>query len=176
MKTLLLIAALAALAIPAKAAGLRDADQYFFDLNTGDLRTEAQDAKKAGKKALLVMFEQEGCPGCLYMKQQVLSRQDVQKFFRQRFVNLSVDIFGAVPMRDFAGRERVEKSYAQSLGISATPTFAFFDFDGAEIVRIVGPVKDAEEFMLLGEFVSSGAYRSTKFADYKSARLKKRGT
>lgn len=176
MKSLLLIAALAMLAVPAQAAALRDADQYFFHLNTGDLRAEAQDAKKSGKKALLVMFEQEGCPGCLYMKQQVLSRADVQKFFRERFVNLSIDIFGAVPMRDFAGRDLVEKSYAQSIGINATPTFAFYDFDGAEIVRIVGPIKDAAEFMLLGEFVSSGAYRATKFADYKSARLKKRGT
>ena len=176
MKTLLLIAALALCALPVEAAEPRDAHQYFFNLSIGDLRAEAQDAKKAGKKAIFLMFEQEGCPGCLYMKQHVLSRQDVQKFFRERFVNLSIDIFGAIPIRDFEGRELVEKSYAQALRVGATPTFAFYDLEGAEVVRIVGPIKDAAEFMLLGEFVSSGAYRATRFADYKSARLKKRGT
>src|SRR5574339_47126 len=73
----------------ALAAEAYDAHQYFFNLNIGDLRAEAQDAKKAGKKAIFIMFEQEGCPGCLHMKQHVLNRPDVQKFFRERFINLS---------------------------------------------------------------------------------------
>src|SRR3954469_23256361 len=45
---------------PAYAAELDAAT--FFGLNMGDLKTEVADAKSEGKKALLVMFEQEGCP------------------------------------------------------------------------------------------------------------------
>jgi len=120
------------------------------------------------------MFEQEGCPGCLYMKRSILSRTDVQAFYRERFVNFSVDIHGAVPLRDFAGREVTEKGYAQALRVNATPTFVFFDLEGNEAARVVGPVKDAAEFLLLGEFVSSGAYRSTKFAEFKQSRLRKK--
>ncbi|MGQ0522723.1 MAG: thioredoxin family protein [Betaproteobacteria bacterium] len=171
----LLVAALT-LAMPARAAEARDADQHFFDLNTGDLRAEARDAKQAGKKAILFMFEQEGCPGCLYMKTRVLNRADVQAFYRQRFVNFSVDIFGAVPIRDFAGRDLTEKSYAQVLRVTGTPTFVFYDLDGNEVIRLVGPVKEPAEFILLGEFVSSGAYRSTKFADYKKSKARQKGS
>lgn len=162
--------------LPAAAAETRDADQHFFNLNTGDLKAEAADAERAKKKAILIMFEQEGCPGCLYMKRNVLNRADVQAYYRERFLNFSVDIYGAVPIRDFAGRDHTEKGFAQALRVTATPTFAFFDLAGNEIARVVGPVKDAAEFMLLGEFISSGAYRSSKFAEYKQSRRKERGS
>ena len=171
----LLLAALS-LAVPASAATTRDPDQHFFNLNTGDLRAESGDARKSGKKAILVMFEQAGCPGCLYMKRNVLNRVDVQNFYRARFLNFSVDIFGAVPITDFTGRDFTEKSYAQALGVTGTPTFAFYDLNGNEIIRIVGPIKDVAEFLLLGEFIASGAYQSGRFAEYKQSQRKKRGS
>lgn len=160
----------------AGAAEMRDADVHFFQLNTGDLKAEAADAKKAGRKAILFMYEQEGCPGCIYMKKNVLSRVDVQDFYRREFLNFSIDIHGAVPIRDFAGRDLTEKTYAQAQGVRGTPTFVFHALDGREIVRIVGPVKEVSEFLLLGEFVASGAYKAGKFADYKQAQRRKKGS
>jgi thioredoxin-related protein len=173
---LLVAVALAIAAVPTRAADTRDPDQHFFNLNTGDLKAESADARKSGKKAILVMFEQEGCPGCLYMKRNVLNRIDVQDFYRERFVSFSVDIFGAVPISDFAGRDFTEKRYAQALHVTGTPTFAFYDLNGNEIVRILGPIKDPDDFLLLGEYVASGAYQSSKFAEYKQAQRKKRGS
>jgi thioredoxin-related protein len=158
---------------PASAAEMRDAHDHFFQLNTGDLRAEAADAKKAGHKAILFMYEQEGCAGCIYMKKNVLSRVDVQTYFRREFTNFSIDIHGAVPIRDFSGRDHTEKSFAQAQAVRGTPTFAFHDLDGREIVRIVGPIKDVSEFLLLGQFVASGAYKSRKFAEYKSSTFKR---
>lgn len=164
------------LTIPAGAAQTRDADDHFFSLNTGDFKAELADARKAGKKALFLMFEQDGCPGCIYMKHNVLNRVDVQDFYRARFVSFSINIFGAVPLSDFAGRSHTEKSYAQAAGIKGTPTFVFHDLDGKEVVRIVGAVRDVAEFMLLGEFVSSGAYKTRKFAEYKQNQPRKKGS
>lgn len=161
---------------PALSAETRDPEDHFFNLNSGDFKTEAADAKSAGKKAILVMFEQDGCPGCLYMKQNVLSRVDVQDFYRRRFVNFSINIFGAVPIKDFAGRDYTEKSFSQATGIKGTPTFLFYDLNGAEAARIVGPVKSVEEFMLLGEFVASGAYKTRKFAEYLQSQRKNKGS
>ena len=144
----------------------------FFALNTGDLKAELADARAEGKRALLLFFEQEGCPGCRHMKQAVFPRKDVQEYYRQHFVSLAVDIYGSVPITDFAGRQLSEKGYAQALKIRATPTFVFYDLSGAEIVRIVGPLETAEEFLLLGHFVTSGAYKSRSFAQYKIDRTK----
>jgi len=44
------------------------------------------------------------------------------------------------------------------------------------IARIVGPVKSAEDFMLLGEFVASGAYKTRKFAEYLQSQRKNKGS
>ena len=163
-----LLFVLALLPFAAGAAELRDA-QSFFTLNMGDLKAEAAEAKAENKKAMLVIFEQEGCPGCRHMRTQVLNRKDVQDYYRANFANLSLDIWSSVPVRDFAGREQTEKQYARNVRIKGTPTFVFYDLAGNEISRVFGVVETPEEFLLLGRYISSGAYKSRDFAQYKGA-------
>jgi thioredoxin-related protein len=167
---------IAAFSATAATTGARDPYTHFFNLTSGDLKSELSDARSGGRKAVFVMFEQEGCPGCAFMKENVLNRPDVQKFYRDNFVNLSIDIFGSVAVTDFAGRTATEKGYAQASRVKGTPTLVFYDLSGNEVVRLLGAVKDAEEFMLLGEFVASGAYKSRKFAEYKQDLLRKKGS
>ena len=90
--------------LAATSAETRDAGS-FFALNTGELKTELADARAAGLKGLMLFFEQEGCPGCRHMKQNVLNRREVQDYYGKNFVSLAIDIYGSVPLRDFAGRE-----------------------------------------------------------------------
>jgi len=40
----------------------------FFTLNMGDLKAELGEARTEGKRAVMLFFEQEGCPGCRHMK------------------------------------------------------------------------------------------------------------
>jgi thioredoxin-related protein len=158
-------------ALTATAAELRD-PSAFFTLNMGDLKAEVAEARTSGRQALLVMFEQEGCPGCAHMRRNVLSRGDVQDYYRKHFVNLTVDIHGSVPLKDTTGRDATEKSYAQGAKVRMTPTFVFYDLNGAEIVRFVGPLETAEEFILLGQFVATGAYKKSSFAQYRTQKPK----
>ena len=160
----------------APAAAVGADSSHFFSLNTGDLKAELADAHSEGKHALLLFFEQEGCPGCRHMKQNVLNRKDVQEYYGKYFLSFAIDIYGSVPLRDFAGRESTEKAYAQSIKIRATPTFVFHDLEGREIVRIVGPLQTGEEFLLLGQFVTSGAYKTRTFAQYKLEKPTAKGT
>jgi thioredoxin-related protein len=158
--------------LAAHAADTRDAAS-FFNLNMGDLKTELAEAKADGKKALMVMFEQEGCPGCLYMKRNILNRKDVQDYYRANFANLSLDIWSSVPVRDFANREQTEKAYAQAAKVKGTPTFVFYDLAGNEVVRILGTIETPDEFLLLAQFVASGAYKTRSFAQYKTDQPRK---
>src|SRR6478672_4278039 len=167
-----LAALLALLPLAASAAEARDAAS-FFNLNMGDLKTELAVARQEGKKAVLVMFEQEGCPGCLYMKRNILNRKDVQDYYRANFANLALDIWSSVPVRDFGDREQTEKAYAQAAKIKGTPTFVFYDLQGHEVVRILGTIETADEFLLLGQFVATGAYKTQSFAQYKTDRPRK---
>lgn len=159
----------------AQGVATRDAMTHFFDTNTGDLKAELADAKAANKKAILLMYEQEGCPACLYMKQHVLNRVDVQELYHRHFVTFTVDIHGSVPLKDFGGRDTTEKAWAAQARVRGTPTFVFHDLTGTEIVRITGAVRDVEEFRLLAEFIASGAYKIRQFAEHRRLHLQNKG-
>jgi thioredoxin-related protein len=143
--------------------------RHFFSPTLGDLKAEAADARAAGKRAVFVMYVRDDCPYCERMKRDVLSLEAVQDYYRREFAVLAVDIRGAVPIVDFAGRSTVEKSFAAAQGVTFSPVIVFYDFDGKPLARQNGEIRDRREFLLLGEFVASGAYRTRSFAEYKQS-------
>ncbi|HET6599654.1 MAG TPA: thioredoxin fold domain-containing protein [Burkholderiaceae bacterium] len=165
MKTVLALALLA-------AATLARADPWeaFFTPFLGDLRAELADAQHAGLKGAVIMYEFEQCPYCARMKSEGLSRPDVQRAYQRQFVALQIDTRGALPITGFDGRTLPERDYARAAGVRATPTFDFVAADGTLLYRHVGGLYDPAEFVLLGHYVASGAYRSRTFADYKLSR------
>lgn len=148
--------------LPAAAAEA----EKFFDPSLGEFPIEATTARKEGKLGILLMFEAEGCPFCRRMRQQVLSRDDVQVYFRRHFATFAVDVLGDQPLTDFSGRETTEKKWARELRVRATPTFIFLDVDGRELARYTGASKDAKEFLQLGRYVVEGHYKQQSFEQY----------
>jgi thioredoxin-related protein len=155
-------------------APARDPMQHFFTPSLGDLKAELDDAKRAGKQAAFVMYMRDDCPYCERMKQNILSRPAVQDAYRKRFAVLAVDIKGAVAISDFAGRPTTEKDFAVTQGVRYTPVIIFYGLDGKALTRVDGEIRTVEEFMLLGDFVASGAYQRMKFDQFKQAAGAKR--
>lgn len=147
----------------------RDPIDYFFHPFLGDLRAEATDAKKAGKHAIVVMYEFDDCPYCARMKREVLSRPDVQEYYRRNFQVFQIDTKGDQEITGFDGTNTIEKEFARAAGVRATPTFVFYGFDGKPLVTRVGGIYDPQEFLLLGKYVASGAYRSQTFAAFRKS-------
>jgi thioredoxin-related protein len=167
----LLGALLLALAlVPARAA---EGWENFFELSFSDLRAEAAEARKAGQQGLLVMFQFEECPYCARMKREVLSRRDVQDWFRARFRAIEIDTRGAQEVTLFDGRTLPEKDFARTVRVRGTPTFVFYAPGGEVLATHVGAIYDPKEFLLLGEYVASGAYREGSFAAYKQSKQKR---
>ncbi len=148
-------------------AETRDAEQHFFDMKMGDFKEELATAKKDGKAGILIMFEQEGCPFCLRMKNTILNQSEVQDYFHKHFLIFLLDIRGSIPMVDFTGNETTEKAFSVEHRVYGTPVFDFFDLDGNLVTRFPGTAKNVDEFMLLGKCVVDGACKSTSFAVYK---------
>jgi thioredoxin-related protein len=174
MRPLWRLVLLAALLLPAAAAAqaggaARDPMQHFFTPTLGDLKAELDDAKRAGKRAAFVMYMRDDCPYCERMKKDILSLPAVQDAYRRQFAVLAVDTKGAVPISDFAGRPTTEKEFAAAQGVRYTPVIIFYGLDGRPLARVDGEIRSVEEFMLLADFVASGAYARMKFADYKQA-------
>lgn len=166
------LALLAALLMPSLPAHARDAMDHFFQPFLGDLQAELAEAKRAGKKGVMVMYHFEDCPPCQWMKANILSREDVQAHYRERFILLPLDTLGALPITDFQGREWTEKAFARAVPIKGTPTFIFYGLDGKPLAKHVGRIREPEDFMLLADYVVSDSYRNMGFAQY---RLSKRG-
>ena len=148
MKLLLSLALL--LCLPAQAA---EAWEGFFDPFLGDLRAELADAKRAGRKGVLVMYHFEECPSCARMKREVLWRPEVQAGFREHFVRLAIDTRGAQPVTGLEGTVLPESAYARAQKVRGTPTFDFLDLDGARVHRHVGGIYDPQQFLSLGRQV-----------------------
>lgn len=165
---LIVFVALASLSVKA-AEQPRNPSAHFFEQSFGDYQDELQSAVKSGKKGVLIMFVQDDCPFCEKMKATVLNQPTVQDFYRKNFKIFEVDIYASQAVKDFAGREMPQRQFALAHRARLTPTFVFVGPDGKEMARFTG-FADQQTFMLLGQFVASGAYKTDNFINYKRNR------
>ncbi len=148
------------------------AEGGFFDENFGNLQDELKTAKQEGKQGVLVFFEMDECPFCHKMKTTVFSQPEVQTYFHKHFRMVSIDINGDVDMVNFKGKATTQKKFSfEEYRVRATPVITFFDLDSNLATKFTEPTRDAKEFMQLGEFVVSGAYKQPgmNFTVFKKA-------
>lgn len=142
----------------------------FFDTTLGDYAAELRAAQQQGKQGILLVLEAEGCPFCKRMREQVLSRTEVQQYFHRHFNVFSVDINGSVTVTGIDGKEQTEKAFVRSLKFKGTPSFHFFAPDGREMARHTGATRDPETFMALGRYVAEGHWEKSSFEQFLKTR------
>lgn len=175
-RTLAALSAWLLLGLAQAAEVPRDPDKFFFQETFGDYREELALAREEGKQGVLLFFQQADCPFCFRMKTTILNQPGVQEYYRSHFRMFSIDVEGDLEITGFDGKPISEKDFAFfTHQVKATPVFAFFDLDGALIARHTGPTYDAAEFLLLGEFVAEGHYRTGNFTRFKRARRAQAG-
>lgn len=151
------------------AAETRDV-AAFFDETFGDFQEELVNARDQGKQGILLMFEMDDCPFCHRMKRNVLNHAEVQDYFREHFLIFSVDTEGDLEITDFAGETTTQKDFAlKQFRVRATPVFQFVDLEGNPVKRgrYTGATRDADEFLLLGEYIVNGHNNEQSFTLYK---------
>ena len=141
----------------------RNPREFFFTQTFGDLPEEMQVAVDDGKLGMLLFFEAEDCGYCRRMLKQVFNQRSVQDWYTERFVNIAVDVFGDVEIKDFDGITLPSKVFADQRRIFATPVVSFIDPNGIEIYRHFGMIKTPEEFLLLGQYIEDKHYYDTEF-------------
>lgn len=147
---------------------VRDPQAFFFNESFGNFAEELDTARELGKQGVLIMFQQKDCPYCHRMRTTVLNQSAVQDYFREYFLIFNVDIEGDVEITDFSGVPMPEKDFAfRQNRVRATPVFAFFNLAGERMARYTGATTDVDEFMLLGQYVVDGVYKSMSFNRYK---------
>lgn len=144
--------------------------EKFFTKGLGDFREELADARAAGKRGVIFVYQMEGCEYCDRMKAAVLSKPDVQAWFGKRFAAYSIDILGSTEITDFSGRKNTEKQFAREARVQGMPTLDFFDLEGRLIARVPGEIPDTRTFIALGEWVASGAHAKETFDQFRAKR------
>jgi thioredoxin-related protein len=158
----------AQLATPLAAETILPPEVSIFDETFGDMPEELASVADENKKALMIMFETDDCPWCMRMKQTVLNRQRVQDYFKQHFRIITLNAEGGAPIVDFDGMDTSETKFAlKLLRVRATPVFAFFDAQGKLLTKYTGTTKNADDFMLLGDYVVNDHYKTAKFSKFR---------
>lgn len=130
-------------------------DDSFFDM-TDDLKQ----AKADHKVGVFLFFQMADCPFCHRMETTVFTDPDVMAFMKKNFITASIDIEGDVMMTDFQGKQLTQKEFAfKQFRVRATPVMAFIDTEGKVATVFTGPTRSPQEFLTLGQFVTSGAYK-----------------
>ncbi|ROR35079.1 thioredoxin family protein [Inmirania thermothiophila] len=161
------VAGMLALAWGLAAGQGRDPDTHFFEPSFGDFREELATARAEGRRGVMVFFESDTCPYCKRMRRTVLNRPEVQRYYRERFRCLTVDVEGDVEVVDFDGTPTIEKAMARRYRVWATPVIAFFDLEGRLVFRYTGATSTPEHFLWLAEYVAEGHYEMMPFLEYK---------
>ncbi len=145
-----------------------DVYTHFFSQTWGNLQEELEVAKQAEKKGILLFFEMDECPFCSRMKATIFSQKAVQEQFSADFLAFPIDIEGDTEITDFQGNTMRSKDFAEKIHrVRATPVMMFFDLDGNTLYRHTGPARNAEEFLLMGQYVAEGAYKNMRFRQYR---------
>ena len=148
-------------------------EPWFVDsfLELGD---DLRSATEGGKR-FAVMWELKGCPYCRETHFVNFADPAINRYVRNHFDILQLNIIGSKLVTDFDGEELSEKALARKYGVRFTPTFQFFpdSADGLadrspaerEVARAAGYLKP-EHFLAMFRFVEEKAYETETFRKY----------
>lgn len=99
--------------------------QSWFLSSFLDLREDLSEAQSAGKR-FVVLWEQKGCPYCRDLHTINFADPKINRYVRENFVILQLNLWGDREVTDFDGETLPEKEIARKWGVLFTPTMQFF--------------------------------------------------
>lgn len=171
----------ALLARPAQSAAVLSEDglytQPWFLQSLLELQDDLKAATEA-RKRFAIMWELRGCPYCKDTHLINFARPDIEKYVKERFDILQLNIIGDRKVTDFDGEKLSEKRLAEKYGVRFTPTFQFFPEAAAslagkkprdrEVARAQGYLAPAQ-FQAMFRFVVERAYEKGSLIDFLKA-------
>jgi thioredoxin-related protein len=178
------IAGLAATTLPGMRAGaeaiLTEDGLYRQPWFLESLLELADDLNAAAeaRKRFAIVWELRGCPYCKKTHLVNFAVPEIERFVKERFDILQLNIIGDREVTDFDGERLPEKRLAAKYGVRFTPTFQFFPEstaglaakkpDEREVARWQGYV-EPQPFLAMFRFVAERAYEKGNLLDYLKA-------
>ncbi|NBR27537.1 MAG: thioredoxin family protein [Betaproteobacteria bacterium] len=133
---------------------------------------EAVRVAKKTNKPLFVYYGFETCPYCIYLNKNTLSFEALRKRYGEHYVLAYFDIRANPndPITLPTGETLPRGQAIRKLKGSPVPAWAFVAPDGREILMRRGSRTKVDAFMKFDQYVMSGTWPQTAFADYLAQR------
>ena len=151
-----------------------------------DLREDLAEAQAAGKR-FAVLWEQKGCPYCAEVHTRNFTVESINRYVRDNFVVVQLNLWGDREVTDFDGEVLAEKELARKWGVVFTPTIHFFVEKGElkpgqsgnkQLASVMPGYFRPFHFLAMFEFVRERRYEKQHFQKYiaeKVAAYRKEG-
>ena len=137
----------------------------WFKLSLGDLNEDIREAVAEGKDGIIVYYGQKRCAYCAQFIKENLGAIDIQRYLREHYDVIPIDIWGIEDIVDTDGKTYSERELSIRYKTNFTPSIVFYDSTGKPVFRLRGyypPYK----FRAALRYVVEGFYKDEKFADY----------
>lgn len=168
LSVLLLMATLSVAHANYSKPTLGDDGHYHFDWyhqSFLELSDDLEDAV-ADDKVLMVMLVQKGCIYCDKVATEILTEPAVNKYVRENFLVVQLDIFGSRDVTDFDGTTMAENEMAAKWGVVFTPSIYFVpsETDKQNLPEAAAAVMPGAfmkgTFYGMLKWIKTGAYKS----------------
>ena len=103
-----------------------------------DLRDDLDDAKKAGKRGVIVFLSQKNCNHCQAFIETTLSDPAILSRVQHNYDVIGLDIFNDLELTDVDGSVSTIKNFADQQRARFTPALLFYGVEGKQILKIIG--------------------------------------
>lgn len=142
------------------------------------LKDDLQEAAASGKR-FAIIWEQKGCPYCKETHMVNFAIPEINKYIRENFDVLQLNLWGSRKVTDFDGQVLEERALARKWGITFTPTIMYLEESvakvgnrpgvKAEVARMPGYFKPFH-FINMFQYVREKAYERQHFQKYIQAK------
>jgi len=130
---------------------------------------QLSDRPGAGKKPLLLLFEQGDCRDCKTLHDKILSKPESQALLSE-FDVYQVDMWGTDSFKTPAGSDTSGRQWSKELNVSYAPTMILYAADGTEVIRSESFFRTFHTQSIMDYVVSDAWREQASFQRYISAR------
>ncbi len=110
----------------------------WFKLSLGDLNDDTSEARDAGKFGIIVYYGQKRCAYCKQFFDITLTDSSIERYIREHFDVIPVDIWGIEEFVDTDGNTYSERDLSMRYKTNFTPSLVFYDANGKPVYRLRG--------------------------------------
>jgi thioredoxin-related protein len=137
----------------------------WFKQSFMDLRDDLDDARKAGKRGIIVFFSFKHCSHCEAFLSTTMSDPATMNRIQKKYDVIALDIFNDTEVTDIDGNVTTIRNFAEVSKARLTPTLIFYGIENEQLVKIVG-FYPPEKFNRVLDYIDGGYHKKIKLNEY----------